>query len=73
MKALALLFIAAASLLAGVANLHSQAPAPRTPRQALEAMKTQNQKLLEQQTATLQKLEELHKAAQQLRFMARRT
>jgi hypothetical protein len=72
---LRILLLAIAASLFTAAGLHSQspAPAPRTPQQTLQAIKMQNQKLLEQQAATLQKLEEMHKAAQQLRILARRT
>jgi hypothetical protein len=62
--------------------LHSQAPAPApaipaipagTPLQQLRMIRDQNVKLLEQQAATLLKLEELEKAAEQLKIFAKRS
>lgn len=63
--------------------LHSQAPAPEvpaspaipagTPLQQLKAIRDVNAKLLEQQAATLLRLEELEKSAEQLRIFARRS
>ncbi|MHA3773154.1 hypothetical protein ACXR0O_16600 [Verrucomicrobiota bacterium sgz303538] len=68
---LAVLAVATAAL---TLTVRSQAPAPaQTPLQMLQTLKTQNQKVLDQQSATLQKLDELQKEAQQLRILARRT
>ena len=68
---LAVLAVATAAL---TLTVRSQAPTPaQTPLQMLQTMKAQNQKVLEQQSATLQKLDELQKEAQQLRILARRT
>jgi hypothetical protein len=59
--------------------LRSQAPAPApaipagTPLQQLKAIRDLNVKLLEQQAATLLRLDELEKAADQLRIFARRS
>ncbi len=57
------------------AQLHSQAPAAaaKTPLELLQTMKAQNQTLLEKQTATMVKLDELQKDAAQIRFMAKRS
>lgn len=68
-----LLFLLGATLLVGIVPLRSQSPQPAPPLQRMEAMKAQNEKLLETQAATLQKLDELMKEAQQLRIFARRT
>ena len=46
---------------------------PRSAREQLTALKAANEKLLEQQKATLLKLEELQKDAAQLRIFVRRT
>lgn len=39
----------------------------------LQAIRDQNAKLIEQQTATLKQLEEMEKAAQQLKFFGKRS
>jgi hypothetical protein len=44
-----------------------------SPLQMLKAMRDANAKLLEQQTATLQKLEELEKTAQNLKILGKRS
>jgi hypothetical protein len=78
------LFISSVIIGAWLASvpLHSQAPAPApaipaipagTPLQQLRVIRDQNTKLLEQQAATLQKLEELGKAAEQLKVFAKRS
>lgn len=55
-------------------TVRSQAPAPaQTPLQALQVLKANNQKILNQQEATLQKLDELQKETHQLRIFARRS
>ena len=65
MKTLLSLTLSVAALLALAANLHSQAPAvpaaPKSPMQILQAMKAKNQEIIEKQTATLLKLDELEK------------
>ena len=56
------------------ARVHSQnAAAPKTPLQQLQEMRAKNQLLLEKQTATLVRLDELHKQAAQLRFFTKRS
>lgn len=56
------------------ARVHSQiAPVPQTPLQQLQALKLQNQQLLQQQAATLIKIDEVQKQATQLRFLAARS
>jgi hypothetical protein len=75
MKTLAFTLIIAASLSLGVGNLRSQQVVPALPKNASEALQVTriaNQKLIERQTATLTKLEELEKNAQQLRLFAAR-
>lgn len=72
------------TLVAGIAagTLHevrSQAPAPSvaaqagTPLDQLKVIRDQNSKLLEQQAATLQKLDELEKSSQSLKVLGRRS
>jgi hypothetical protein len=71
MKQLSLATLFAAILWCG-APLHSQAPKP-APLDQLKTLKDKNEKLLDQQTKTLQALDDLLKNAQQLRIFARRT
>ena len=75
MKSYLLTIAAACGIFLGTAQLHSQAPAAavKTPLELLQTMKAQNQTLLEKQTATLVKLDELQKEAAQIRFMAKRS
>lgn len=50
------------------------APIPKgPPLDMLKAMKAANDKLLEQQAATLQKLEEMEKASQALKILGKRS
>lgn len=76
MKTFLSLTLSVAALLALAANLHSQAPAPAappSPLQTLQAMKAKNQELIEKQTQTLQKLDEIEKEAEQLKIFGKRT
>ncbi len=53
--------------------LHSQVPqAPRTPLQALQAIKVQNDEHLKKQAEMIVKLDELQKQAQQIKFLSKR-
>ena len=60
-------------------TLHSQDPAPTpaaaigTSLEKLKAIRDQNAKLLEQQAAALQKLDELEKASQTLKVLGKRS
>lgn len=61
-------------------TLHSQVPAPvvvaiagTTPLEQLKALRDQNAKILEQQAATLLKLEEIEKTSQTVKVLGRRT
>jgi cell shape-determining protein MreC len=73
MKTLALFLIGSAFAIGLSADVRSQAAAPaKTPLQQLQAIQADNAKLLEKQTATLQRLEEMRLQAQQLKaFTAR--
>ena len=75
MKTLLSLTLSAVAFLALAASLHSEAPAAAlpSPLQILQAMKAKNQDLIEKQTATLQKLDELEKEAEQLKIFGKRT
>lgn len=54
--------------------LHSQTPKPaKTVLEQLKDMQAAHQKLLEQQTEALKKLDEMQKEAAQLRILVRRT
>jgi hypothetical protein len=65
--------IAGIALFALALNLHSQGILPRTPIDQLKALKAKNAELIETQKATLQKLDELDKAAEQMRFFSKRS
>jgi hypothetical protein len=66
--------IALTALLALGVRVQSQnaAAVPKSTLQQLEEMKTVNQATLEKQAATLTKLDEVFKQAQQTRFLNRR-
>ncbi len=70
-----LLASTSAALLAGLlltTSLFSQAARALSPREQLQNMKAANEKLLEQQKATLEKLDVTVKDASQLRIFVRR-
>ncbi len=74
MKTLSLFLWSAAVALALGTTLHSEAPAAApTPLEAVQKIKTQNAILLEKQAATLQKLDEVAKEAQQIKFLGKRS
>jgi len=74
MKRLAITGLVLLGSVAFTLTVRSQAPAPaQTPLQALQVLKANNQKILNQQEATLQKLDELQKETHQLRIFARRS
>lgn len=74
MKRLAITGLVLLGSIAFTLTVRSQAPAPaQTPLQALQVLKANNQKILNQQDATLQKLDELQKETHQLRIFARRS
>jgi hypothetical protein len=87
MKRALLSLIIAAGLAATGAILHSQdaapapAPAPAPvapipngpPMEMLKAIRDANKKLLEQQNATLQKLEEMEKNSQSIKVLGKRS
>ena len=74
MKTIALFLLGTAFALALAADVRSQAAQlPRTPLEQLQAIKTENAKLLEKQAATLKKLEEMRLQAQQLKNFTKRS
>ncbi len=74
MKTPAIFFAAVAVALALGSPAHSQNPTlPQTPIQRLEAIRTKNKQLIDKQTETLKKLEELELQSQQIKFLGKRT
>ncbi|MEI9894474.1 MAG: hypothetical protein WDN28_11465 [Chthoniobacter sp.] len=73
MKATAPTLIAIAALLGLAVNLHSQGILPKTPVETLRTLKAKNDELIEKQKATLLKLDEMDKAAEQMRFFSKRS
>jgi hypothetical protein len=73
MKASTPAVIALAALLGLAANLHSQGILPKTPVERLREVKTKNDEQIEKQKADLLKLDEMDKAAEQMRFFSKRS
>ena len=74
MKRLTIVSLAILGSAALTLTVRSQAPAPaQTPLQMLQILKANNQKILDQQAATLQKIDEIQKETHQLRIFARRS
>ena len=73
MKTYASTLLAAAALFALVVNLHSQGVAPKSTVDRLRDLKAKNAEIIEQQNATLLKLDEIDKAADQLRIFSKRS
>ena len=66
--------LAAAALLGFAMKLHSQAPGePKSPLQSLQALKAKNVEIIEKQTQTLQKLDDIDKEAGQLKAFGKRS
>ena len=61
-----------AALFALAVNLHSQAPLPKSSAEQLKILKASNAALIEKQQATLLKLDEMEKQAEQIRFLGKR-
>jgi hypothetical protein len=72
MKIPAPLTLTTAALFAVALNLYSQAPAPKSATEQLTALKAANAALIEKQKATLLKLDEIAKQAEQMRFLGAR-
>jgi len=73
MKASAPTVIAIAALLGLAVNLHSQGILPKSPVERLREIKAKNDEQIEKQKADLLKLDEMDKAAEQLRFFSKRS
>ena len=73
MKPRIILTLASAVLLGLAVRVQSQAPAaPKSSLQLLQALKTQNQALLDKQTALMTKLDEIKDQASQIKFLTKR-
>lgn len=72
MKKFAPALIAVAALLGLAVNLHSQGVTPKSPIEKLRTLKAKNEEIIKAQTATLEKLDELDKQAEQMRFFVKR-
>lgn len=72
MKKFAPALLAVSALLGLAVNLHSQGILPKTPVQKLRDIKTKNDEIIKTQTVTLEKLDELDKQAEQMRFFVKR-
>ena len=72
MKKFAPAIIAVAALLGLAVNLHSQGIAPKSPVDKLRALKAKNEEIIKAQSATLERLDEIDKQAEQMRFMSKR-
>jgi cell shape-determining protein MreC len=71
---IALLLLAAAGVFALGNIAHSQAPAAtQTAVQKLQAISAKNKELLDRQTETLKKLDDLQLESQQLKFLGKRS
>lgn len=73
MKTIAFFMWSTAAIIALSASLHSQSPAAKTPLETLQTMKKQNAALIETQAATLVKLDEIAKEAEQLKILGKRS
>lgn len=73
MKSTPYVLLAAAALIVGASQVQSQSPAPAGRSQQLQSLRDRNVRILEQQAATMLKLGELKKEADQLRIFARRS
>ena len=73
MKTNASALIAAAVLLGLALNLHSQGILPKGPVDRLRDLKAKNAEIIDQQNATLNKLDDLDKQADQLRIFSKRS
>jgi len=72
MKKFSPAIIAVAALLGLAVNLHSQGILPKSPVEKLRAFKAKNDEIIKAQGATLEKLDELDKQAEQMRFFVKR-
>lgn len=73
MKTLTFSLVIAVATFGLTAHLHSQAPGAKSPLQQLQEIKLKNKELIDRQGASLQKLGEMQKEAEQIKFLAKRT
>ena len=73
MKTTPTLLLVAAALSALVMNLHSQGITPKSPVDRLKDLKAKNAEIIDKQNATLIKLDEMDKQAEQLRIFSKRS
>jgi len=66
-------FLVAATLLFAGTRLHSQSAAPSGTAAQLEAMRAANADLLKRQEKTMETLDQLRQAAEQIKNMGKRT
>lgn len=72
MKTPATAFAFVVTLLAFAVNLHSQSAPAKTALDQMKALKAKNVELIQKQQATLLKLDEIEKQAEQMRFLTKR-
>ena len=65
--------LALAAVLIFSSKLHSQDAADKSPLQTAYGLRDKNKEIIDKQTLTLQKLDDLQKAAAQLKAFAKRT
>jgi hypothetical protein len=65
--------LALSAVLVFSAKLHSQAPGDKSPLQTAYGLRDKNKEIIDKQTLTLQKLDDLAKAAAQLKAFVKRT
>lgn len=73
MKISTTLALVVAAVLGFTVNLHSQGIAPKSTVERLKELKAKNDDLIEKQKATLTKLDEMDKQAEQMRFLVKRS
>ena len=65
--------LALTAVLVFSSKLHSESPGDKSPLQTAYGLRDKNKEIIEKQTATLQKLDDLEKAVAQLKAFAKRT
>ena len=73
MKTFTIFLWSAAAIIGLGGSLQSQNAPAKSPLEALQTLKTQNAALLEKQAATLLKLDDVAKEAQQIKFLGKRS
>ena len=73
MKTFTIFLWSAVAIIGLGGSLQSQNAPAKSPLEALQTLKTQNAALLEKQAATLLKLDDVAKEAQQIKFLGKRS